>query len=168
VKVVAEVGWLVETGTGISVPNFDYHISESAKTRALTAKRVSKSKNKAKESNGKGNGDSVTSSLANALPREEKRREEVNTKNISPDGEDTKKILFDSAKPILGKNAGSLMAMAIRDVGELEAMAALQQAETMDNPSNAFAASIRSRKAKIEAAGVMAKPVVYNPAVLSI
>lgn len=40
------VGWLKETDTGIDIPNFDYHLSESAKTRAQAAKRKSKSRTK--------------------------------------------------------------------------------------------------------------------------
>lgn len=60
------VGWLQVRSGSLVIPNFDRHLAESAKTRALTAKRVSKHKTK------KSNGDSVTS----ALPREEKRREE--------------------------------------------------------------------------------------------
>lgn len=40
------VGWLKETDSGIDIPNFDYHLSESAKTRAQAAKRKSKSRTK--------------------------------------------------------------------------------------------------------------------------
>jgi hypothetical protein len=70
-------GWLEQKDTTLHMPNFDYHTSESAKGRALTAKRVAKSKaNKKSDGNGNGNGAGVTS----ALPREEKRREDINTK----------------------------------------------------------------------------------------
>lgn len=69
--VIAE-GWLIETSEGISVVNFEVHISESAKQRALTAKRVAKSKEKG---NGKGNAASVNKvtrpALPDALPRED-------------------------------------------------------------------------------------------------
>ena len=54
-----ESGWLSHDGGTLSIPNFNSHNGQSAKARALTAKRVS-------------NARSVTS----ALPREEKRREE--------------------------------------------------------------------------------------------
>ena len=67
------VGWLVETDSGLSFPNFDRHNGKTAKTRALTSKRVAKHKRKGNdEGNASGNGGSVSE----ALPREEKRREE--------------------------------------------------------------------------------------------
>jgi hypothetical protein len=59
------VGWMEEEGGDISLPHFDRHNGKTAKNRALTAKRVASHKSK-------GNAPSVT----NALPREEKRRED--------------------------------------------------------------------------------------------
>lgn len=56
------VGWLEQNDKTLSMPKFDRHTSQSAKTRALTSKRVEKSRNA-----------SVTQT---PLPREEKRREE--------------------------------------------------------------------------------------------
>jgi hypothetical protein len=73
VMAMASVGWLVVSDDGVSLPNFDRHTGETAKGRALTAKRVAGHKER---SNAKGNGDGVTS----ALPREEKRREEEKQK----------------------------------------------------------------------------------------
>lgn len=70
VSAMQSVGWIEVTVAGVRLPNFDRHTGETAKGRALTAKRVAKHKGKG---NAKGNGDSVTS----ALPREEKRREEL-------------------------------------------------------------------------------------------
>lgn len=67
VEAVASVGWLIIGDGEITLPNFDRHTGKTAKTRALTAKRVASHK-----SNAKGNDANVTS----ALPREEKRREE--------------------------------------------------------------------------------------------
>jgi len=69
---MVKVGWLSESECGLSFPNFDRHNGKSAKSRALTAKRVAKHK---KETNAEGNGQNVTQ----ALPREEKRREEEKT-----------------------------------------------------------------------------------------
>ena len=67
------VGWLAETDEGLTFPNFDRHNGKTAKTRALTSKRVAKHKRKGNdEVNAEGNGASVS----DALPREEKRREE--------------------------------------------------------------------------------------------
>lgn len=59
-----EVGWLVARNGSLSIPNFDRHLSENAKNRALSAERTAKSRSK------KCNGISVTK----VLP--EKRREE--------------------------------------------------------------------------------------------
>lgn len=59
------VGWLQQNDKTLSMPKFDSHTSQSAKTRALTNKRVEKSRNA-----------NVTLS---PLPREEKRREDINT-----------------------------------------------------------------------------------------
>lgn len=60
VQAVADVGWLTINEDGISLNNFDRHNGETAKQRALTAKRVAEHK-----ANAKGNGDSVSE----ALPR---------------------------------------------------------------------------------------------------
>ena len=65
------VRWLTEgENGGFKFPNFNRHNGQTAKQRALTAKRVAACKQR------KGNGDSVTP----ALPREEKRREEKSNK----------------------------------------------------------------------------------------
>lgn len=61
-KTVIEAGWMLENDGVISLSNFDRHNGETAKTRALTAKRVAK--HKLKDGNGK-----VTQP---ALPKEEK------------------------------------------------------------------------------------------------
>jgi hypothetical protein len=61
------VGWMDESDGYISLPHFDRHNGKTAKNRALTAKRVASHKTK-------GNAASVT----DALPREEKRREDQN------------------------------------------------------------------------------------------
>ena len=70
-QAMADVGWLIVENDGIRLPNFERHNGQTAKDRALTAKRVAKAKG-----NGKGNALTVTSSVSDALPREEKRREE--------------------------------------------------------------------------------------------
>lgn len=89
IESVIHQGWLIEGEEGIRVSNFDAHISETAKTRALTAKRVAKSKNK---SNAKGNALTVTLPLPSALPREDIR---IDSKQppISPLGKE-KSITF--------------------------------------------------------------------------
>lgn len=73
-EAVHSVGWLCITETGISLPNFDRHNGNTAKSRALTAKRVANHKANAK-GNAQGNADTVSS----ALPREEKKREDTSS-----------------------------------------------------------------------------------------
>lgn len=68
-EAMAAVGWLERSDNGLQMPHFDYHTSESAKQRALTAKRVAKHKEK---SAAKSNAPSVTDGVTCALPREEK------------------------------------------------------------------------------------------------
>lgn len=82
-----EVGWLEFSDAGISLPKFDRHNGNTAKNRALTAKRVANHKSNAK-SNDQGNAPTVS----DALPREEKRREEVNNppNPPSPPGDEGK------------------------------------------------------------------------------
>lgn len=105
---VASVGWLIVTEEGITLQNFDRHNGNSAKNRAQTAKRVAKHKSNG-AANAKGNGDSVTS----ALPREEKRREEVIPPK-SPKGVDQRFETFYAAYPKkVGKDA-ALKAFAKR------------------------------------------------------
>jgi hypothetical protein len=61
---LVEAGWLQVRNGSLVIPNFDRHLSESAKKRGLSAKRTAESRSR------KCNGDSVTK----VLP--EKRREE--------------------------------------------------------------------------------------------
>jgi len=44
-EAMESAGWLIESDAGIEIPNFDKHNGQSAKRRANTAKRVSKSRN---------------------------------------------------------------------------------------------------------------------------
>jgi hypothetical protein len=85
-QALVEVGWLTTTSEGLRVPKFEKHISESAKRRALGARRAAKCRN----------GPGVTKSA----PREEKRREEKKEEPPKspfdeidfPDGTDTPKV----------------------------------------------------------------------------
>jgi hypothetical protein len=74
--VMISVGWMVERDGQISLPNFDRHNGKTAKTRAMTGRRVA-SHRLIKAS---GNGQSVTKVTQGALAREEKRREEKKEK----------------------------------------------------------------------------------------
>jgi hypothetical protein len=70
-----DVGWMDETEGVLTIPNFVRHNGQTAKNRALTAKRVADHKKSNASGNAKGNAPIVTG----PLPREEKRREEKNT-----------------------------------------------------------------------------------------
>lgn len=63
-EMLVQVGWLEESISGFCFPNFDRHNGQTAKNRALTGKRVQKSRNAA--------------SVTKSLPEIEKRREESN------------------------------------------------------------------------------------------
>ena len=67
-KAMREVGWLNGSNGSMSLPNFDRHNGKTAKSRALTRKRVQRFRNDA----------SVT------LPLPEKRREEKKEKRVPP------------------------------------------------------------------------------------
>jgi hypothetical protein len=79
-QAMVNVGWMVIEDGDLFLPNYDRHNSQTAKDRALNAKRVAKSKKKAldnAESNGVGNGNGNGESLPKSLDREEKRREDI-------------------------------------------------------------------------------------------
>jgi len=67
------VGWLIKEDGNISLSHFDRHNGETAKKRALTAKRAAAFKSKSKAS---ANAPTNATSVNSALPREDKRREE--------------------------------------------------------------------------------------------
>ncbi len=73
-EAMRSVGWLCIHESGINLPNFDRHNGNTAKSRALTAKRVAHHKANAK-ANATGNAETVS----DALPREEKRRDTSTT-----------------------------------------------------------------------------------------
>jgi len=101
---VIKAGWLIDDGETLTVPHFDRHNGETAKKRALNAKRASKHREKTSR---KSNAASVTS----ALPRErERERERIKDKdNISKQTdilsmskfeENPEKKKSDRAKPV--------------------------------------------------------------------
>lgn len=78
-EAMAFVGWLEQHDKVLAMPKFDRHTSESAKARALTAKRVEKHKTK---TNAKVTHELTVAALPDALPREEKDK---NKKHIGAD-----------------------------------------------------------------------------------
>lgn len=97
IAAMAIEGWATVDAAGVSLPHFDRHNGETAKQRALTAKRVQKHKSKGNEA---GNADGVTG----ALPREEKRREDSKEQKATGqqaghDAEPRDELPQDIAKP---------------------------------------------------------------------
>jgi hypothetical protein len=64
---LVHVGWLQANAQGLHFPNFEVHMSETAKKRATTAKRVQKSRN--------------ASSVTKALPEKEKSKSKSKSKS---------------------------------------------------------------------------------------
>lgn len=73
-RAMRAVGWLHGDSGNITLPHFERHNGETAKTRALTANRVRNYRNAI----------GVTKVTQAASPREEKRREEKNKRNTPP------------------------------------------------------------------------------------
>lgn len=82
-----DVGWLEEDEGGVYVPNFDRHISESAKTRALSSERQKRRRAGGNASEAK----TSRSDRDNTVTREEKRREEETPPCSPPEGDDNAK-----------------------------------------------------------------------------
>ena len=85
-KAMIKVGWMAKDSNGLSLPNYDRHNSQTAKNRALTAKRVSKHREK-EISNAKCNAVGNDEPLVKSLDRGDKRRvdkirDKTNTKVV--------------------------------------------------------------------------------------
>jgi hypothetical protein len=95
-----QVGWMVEKDGQLSIPNFGRHNGDTAKKRALTAKRVSESRGNSKDVTQVKQNCNATS-VTGALPREEKIREREEEKKdntnppLPPKGE---RLKFDASK----------------------------------------------------------------------
>lgn len=117
------VGWIDETHEGVRLPNFDRHNGETAKKRALTAKRVAKHKSSANaKGNAGGNAKGNAINVTEALPREEKRREEDSVAKATvgepPKVTDPDEIIFGYGVPLL-TNAGTAEKQARSFLGGL-------------------------------------------------
>lgn len=110
------VGWLEQHDKTLVMPKFDRHTSESAKQRALTAKRV------AKKRNAESNDDSVTKTLP------EKRRE---YKNIyTPPIPES--ILADYLEVRKAKRAGKLTETAFKQIEKEAAKAGITPTQAIE------------------------------------
>jgi hypothetical protein len=95
-----QVGWMVEEDGQLSIPNFGRHNGDTAKKRALTAKRVSESRGNSKDVTQVKQNCNATS-VTGALPREEKireREEEKKDKTIPPLSPKGERLKFDASK----------------------------------------------------------------------
>ena len=97
---MVSVGWLIEDGSSVCASNFERHNGETAKTRALTAKRVAKHTQKA-------NAEANAKLTVDALPREEKRREDISSSLRS---EDKRVSRFDAKAHLVGMGVESSIA----------------------------------------------------------
>lgn len=84
VDAMVSVGWLIDSGETVVISNFDRHLSQTAKQRALTSRRVAK--HESKNTNAK--------LTLRALAKEEKRREESNKKTKQKKTPDPAQIIF--------------------------------------------------------------------------
>ena len=121
-EALVSIGWVADHPEGIRICNFEDHNGASAKKRCQTAKRVATFKSGNAEVTQQAlptNSDSVTS----ALPREEKRREEIKTIPDGMDGKPSKltdpdEIIFGYGVPML-VNAGTAEKQARSFLGGL-------------------------------------------------
>lgn len=85
VQAVANTGWLVVSDAGLTLHNFEYHNGATAKTRAMTAKRVANYR-ASEPSNAASNAPTVTEALAREEKRREEKKEQPKDKERSPTG----------------------------------------------------------------------------------
>jgi hypothetical protein len=133
-EAMISVGWMVQSESSVTLPNFVRHNGKTAKTRCLTAKRVADHKKK-------GNADGNAKVTLDALPREEKRREEKNTTHTHAADDSISKSLPEWLAPswsrlmdhffaTTGKRVDSIrqetMAMSLLRSGEAKALADIE------------------------------------------
>ena len=80
-QTVINVGWMVDDGKSITLPNFDRHNGTSAKKRAETNRRVAKHREVKRDCNADGNVNCNTNDVTKSVTREEKRREDKEKNN---------------------------------------------------------------------------------------
>ena len=116
VTAMIDAGWMEENDGTLSLPNFGRHNGQTAKNRILTAKRVAAHKNR----NAKGNAPIVTE----ALPKEEKRREEKNTDTKVSVSDDFDAWYSHYPKKVGKAAASKAYAKAVKSIAPAELLAA--------------------------------------------
>lgn len=115
-RALESVQWLTIKGQKIIIPNFDHHLSKSAKTRDLAAKRMAKVRtNKLRKS--------CAASATEAQP--DKRRGDKSNTPLPPKGESEKKIRRKQADEIWShwkpkKGTGQSKAAIIKALGRVD------------------------------------------------
>lgn len=114
VPALVEVGWLNDRNGALEVPNFDRHLSQSAKNRALAAERA-KTSRAARHANvtrtSRANRDATVTKSAPEERRGEKRRED-------PNGERVKEGSSIPAMPPTGQGSLAVAKEALKSFGE--------------------------------------------------
>lgn len=82
-QAMRSVGWLVGEDGNLSLPNFERHNGKTAKERAVTNRRVAKSRAGKGSGNGAGVTDVAVAALQKPLPEKRERREEAITPDTS-------------------------------------------------------------------------------------
>jgi len=100
-KTLCEVGWLEDNGDSVTIPHFDRHLSQSAKTRGLNTIRQREKRSENVTNLSRSHRDSFGT-------REEKRREEKKETPLNPpDGGTVEKP---AEKPVTAENAADPIA----------------------------------------------------------
>jgi hypothetical protein len=132
-EAMVSTGWLIADNGSVSVPNYDHHLSQSAKQRALEAKR--KRKQRAKMSR-----TCPGTSGTKGGTREEKRREEKKEPPKSPKGDQWFDAFWASVHLKVGKaNAEKAFAKAVKRVAQERECLMHEAAEHIVERMKAFA-----------------------------
>jgi hypothetical protein len=75
-KAMQSVGWMEIEGERLILPHYEYHNGKTAKNRAVTNRRVAKSREMKRSGNDECNDKCNADTVTNIVTREEKRREE--------------------------------------------------------------------------------------------
>lgn len=156
-EAMLSVGWLKSDGGSLSVPNFDRHNGETAKSRAETALRVAKHRAR-KSCNASGNETCNKNPVTETVAREEKEKIEDKSKEAGP-GQPAPALPADPVKEIFtrgvtllvdagmdSKPARSMLGKLRQEVGDVTVLAVITEAEAV-KPSEPLSWMIAACKA---------------------
>ena len=150
-EAMRDVDWLDITETGLQVPKFEDHCSQSAKDRALTTRRKRASRSRSCH------GASVTKTGPEQSSREEKRREESSSAAGSSPGNETAALLPSAGSDVIGrllkfgydpKTAKQLAAQHSEDAiaAAMERFLAYSEGCRVHNPLGLFRSLLKAAK----------------------